>query len=100
MPVHLVKLCVGADSIADLAQWQKSRLAAMKKAGEKPELCHRTFQTPKRRAEILDGGSLYWVIKGVVQVAGSMAEVAANETVRAAYLTERIVKDLEAGAQD
>jgi lipopolysaccharide export system ATP-binding protein len=42
----------------------------------------------------------YILIKGVVQVAGSMAEVAANETVRAAYLTERIVKDLEAGSQD
>jgi len=68
MPLHLIKLCVGADSIDDLAQWQKDRLAAMRRAGEKPVLAHRTFQTPKRREEILDGGSLYWVIKGVVQV--------------------------------
>lgn len=68
MPLHLIKLCVGVDSIEDLAHWQKGRLAEMKRAGEKPELGHRTFQTPKRRDEILDGGSLYWVIKGVVQV--------------------------------
>jgi hypothetical protein len=69
MPVHLLKLCVGCDSIEDLGAWQSARLAARRKAGEKrPQLFHRTFQTPKRRAELLDGGSLYWVIKGLVQV--------------------------------
>ena len=68
MTVHLVKLCVGAESIEDLGAWQKQRLAALKAAGEKrPHLSHRTFQTPKRRDELLAGGSLYWVIKGVVQ---------------------------------
>lgn len=68
MALHIVKLCVGCDSIEDLAQWQAERLAQMKKAGQKPALFHRTFQTPKRRDELLDGGSLYWVIKGVIQV--------------------------------
>lgn len=68
MPLHIVKLCVGADSIEDLAAWQKSRLAAQKRAGATPRLFHTTFQTPKRQAEVLDGGSLYWVIKGVIQV--------------------------------
>lgn len=67
MTVHLVKLCVGCDSIEDLAAWQGERLKQMKAAGEKPELFHRTFQMPKRRDELLDGGSLYWVIKGVIQ---------------------------------
>ena len=68
MTLHLIKLCVGADSIEDLAQWQKGRLAAQRKAGKKPRLHHATFQTPKRQEELLDGGSLYWVIKGVIQV--------------------------------
>jgi hypothetical protein len=68
MTLHLVKLCVGAASIDDLAAWQKERLAERRKAGEKPRLFHTTFQTPKRQAELLDGGSLYWVIKGVIQV--------------------------------
>lgn len=69
MPLHLVKLCVGADSIEDLADWQAQRLAEQKRAGvKKPFIFHRTFQTPKRQAEILEGGSLYWVIKGVVLV--------------------------------
>jgi hypothetical protein len=69
MPLHIVKLCVGATSIDDLAQWQKGRLAAQRAAGvKKPRLFHTTFQSPKRQAEILDGGSLYWVIKGLVSV--------------------------------
>ena len=69
MPLHIVKLCVGADSIEDLAQWQKGRLAEQKARGiKKPQLFHTTFQAPKRRDEVLDGGSLYWVIKGLIQV--------------------------------
>jgi hypothetical protein len=69
MPLHLIKLCVGCDSIADLAAWQRQRLQERRRAGEaRPRLFHRTFQMPKRRAELLDGGSLYWVIKGLVQV--------------------------------
>jgi hypothetical protein len=68
MTLHLIKLCVGAASIDDLAAWQKERLAEQRKAGEKPRLFHTTFQTPKRQAELLDGGSLYWVIKGAIQV--------------------------------
>jgi hypothetical protein len=68
MTLHLVKLCVGAASIEDLAAWQRGRLAAQRQAGEAPRLFHATFQSPKREAELLDGGSLYWVIKGVIQV--------------------------------
>jgi len=68
VPLHLVKLCVGADSIEDLRAWQAERLRDMKKSGKKPELFHRTYQTPKRADELLGGGSLYWVIKGIIQV--------------------------------
>jgi hypothetical protein len=68
MTLHLIKLCVGCDSIEDLAGWQAERLKQMKADGIKPELFHRTFQSPKRRDELLDGGSLYWVIKGIVTV--------------------------------
>lgn len=67
MTLHLVKLCVGAASIEDLAAWQSERLAELAAAGETPRIFHTTFQTPKRGEELLDGGSLYWVIKGTVQ---------------------------------
>lgn len=68
MTVHLLKLCVGADTVQELAVWQKERLKSLKRAGKMAELCHRTLQMPRRREEVLDGGSLYWVIKGFVLV--------------------------------
>ena len=67
MTVHLIKLCVGADDIADLAGWQAERLAEMKRRGEPQVLAHITRMTPKRADELLDGGSLYWVMKGVIR---------------------------------
>ena len=77
MALHLIKLCVGCDSIEELAEWQAERLKIRRKAGEKkPQLFHRTFQTPKRRAELLAGGSLYWVIKGLVQVRQPLLDIA------------------------
>lgn len=76
MTLHLIKLCVGCDSIEDLASWQAERLRQRRKAGErKPQLFHRTFQTPKRKAKLLDGGSLYWVIKGIVQVRQPLIDI-------------------------
>jgi hypothetical protein len=76
MTLHLIKLCVGCDSIEDLAGWQAERLKQRRKAGEKrPRLFHRTFQMPKRRQELLEGGSLYWVIRGLVQVRQPLADI-------------------------
>lgn len=68
MTLHLIKLCVGATGIEDLAQWQKGRISARRKAGGSAHAYHTTFQTPKRQEELLDGGSLYWVIKGLITV--------------------------------
>jgi hypothetical protein len=68
MTVHLLKLCVGCDTVQDLAVWQTERLKSLKRARKVAELRHRTLQTPRRRDELLDGGSLYWVIKGFVLV--------------------------------
>jgi hypothetical protein len=68
MPLHLIKLCVGAESIEDLASWQKKRLAERKRRGEEVILKHVTRQMPKRRDDVIDGGSLYWVIKGWILV--------------------------------
>ena len=66
MTLHLIKLCVGCDSIADLAHWQKRRAAERKKNGGTGDVMHITRMTPKRADELLAGGSLYWVIKGQV----------------------------------
>lgn len=68
MTTHIVKLCVGVDSIEDLAGWQAERLAASARGGRTGEIFHRTRMIPKRQEAVLDGGSLYWVIRGVIQV--------------------------------
>lgn len=78
MALHLIKLCVGCDSIADLAVWQKERLKQQRAQGKKkPELIHITRMMPKRSAELLDGGSLYWVIKGFVAVRQRLVDIRA-----------------------
>jgi len=66
MTLHLIKLCVGCDSIQDLEDWIKQRLKDKRKRGEKAEHVHRTRMMPKRAAELTDGGSLYWVIRGEI----------------------------------
>src|SRR5215203_6432681 len=75
MPLHLLKLCVGCDSIEDLEGWIAFRLDEMRLAGEKPEQRHTTRMIPRRASELLDGGSLYWVIRGSVQVRQSLLDV-------------------------
>ena len=67
MTLHLIKLCVGADDVEDLRSWQAERLAEKRKRKEKPMLAHVTRMVPTRAAEILDGGSLYWVMKGIIR---------------------------------
>jgi len=66
MTLHLIKLCVGCDSVGELEGWIKQRLKDKRKRGEKPEHIHRTRMVPKRATELLDGGSLYWVIRGEI----------------------------------
>lgn len=57
--LNLIKLCVGCDSPAELEAWQQQRWQ-----GEAPR--HVTRMWPKRESELLDGGSIYWVFKGVM----------------------------------
>lgn len=68
MALHLIKLCVGVETIDDLAAHVAHRIAKASRDGVPAEQTHTTRMTPKRADEILDGGSLYWVIKGQVQV--------------------------------
>ena len=67
MALNLIKLCVGAETIDDLLGWIERRAILARGAGLEPEHVHTTRMSPKRREELLDGGSLYWVIKGNVQ---------------------------------
>lgn len=62
MTLHLIKLSVGVESVEHLAALQRER---RKRYGE---VFHRTYQIPAKADELLDGGSIYWVIKGFVRV--------------------------------
>jgi hypothetical protein len=66
MSLHLIKLCVGCDSVADLEDWVEQKLKEKKKRGQKPEHIHTTRMVPKRAEELTNGGSLFWVIRGQV----------------------------------
>ncbi|MET0606253.1 MAG: DUF1489 family protein [Beijerinckiaceae bacterium] len=75
MPLHLIKLCVGAESIADLEEWIALRLAEMKRRKQKPEQLHTTRMVPRRLDLANPGGSLFWVIKGQVSARQRLLEV-------------------------
>lgn len=69
MALHLRKLCVGVESVEQLEQAQARRL----RRGE--SLRHDTRMMPRRSAEILGGGSLYWVIRGRMLVRQPIADI-------------------------
>jgi hypothetical protein len=82
MALHIIKLCVGAESVEDLAEWQIGQLKRAQKAKAKSVHAHQkrhpvcgTRMWPKRLEEVLAGGSLYWVIKGVISVRQSIVAI-------------------------
>lgn len=75
MSLHLVKLCVGVEAVEDLQCWVERRLAEMRRRGETAEQRHTTRMMPRRAEELLDGGSLFWVIRGNVQVRQRLIDI-------------------------
>jgi hypothetical protein len=73
MPLHLIKLCVGAESIADLDEWIRETFGHGRDRAT--EQFHVTRMVPTRRDELLDGGSLYWVIRGNLQVRQRLLDI-------------------------
>lgn len=66
MPLHLIKLCVGCESVADLEESVQRRLKDKKKRKQPIEHIHTTRMVPKRADDLVNGGSLYWVIRGQI----------------------------------
>ena len=60
MPLHIIKLVVGMETLDELVGWRREREA------REPDWRVHTRSTPKRAAEVEDGGSIYRVIKGVI----------------------------------
>lgn len=75
MSLHLIKLCVGAESLEDHRAWVAQTLERKRRAGLPVEQIHTTRMVPKQRDALLDGGSLYWVIKGSVQCRQRLVDI-------------------------
>ena len=77
MPLHLIKLCVGCESIADLEGWIAETSAERRRRKQPDEQVHTTRMMPKRIPELLEGGSLYWVIKGMISCRQTLLDLRA-----------------------
>lgn len=64
--LNLVKLCVGVEKVSELAEWREMRTANARAMGMDYVPHHITRMWPRREEELLDGGSLYWVFKGLI----------------------------------
>lgn len=71
--LHIIKLAVGVRDIAHLAELQQAR------AGASPPLRHLTRNSPKRAAEVIAGGSMYWVINRAVLVRQRITAIIRDE---------------------
>ena len=59
--MHMVKLCVGAHSIEDMIDWQQRQMKTL------PNPIHRTRAYPKQAEAMLQGGSIYWVVRRAIR---------------------------------
>jgi len=75
MTVNLIKMSVGVEDVRHLERIQAKRLADAERRGVAPELMHITRHTPRRAAEILRGGSIFWVIKRLIRVRQRIADI-------------------------
>lgn len=73
--MHLIKLCVGVDTLEQLAAWQTMRLKKLSVDGAPRELIHRTRHMPRQADAVLKSGSLYWVIKGSIKARQKILEL-------------------------
>ncbi|WHZ34471.1 DUF1489 family protein [Sagittula sp. MA-2] len=69
--VHLLKLSVGTESVEDLAAWQTAQAPRWPEGMPR----HVTRMWPRREAEVLNGGSIFWVIKGLIQARQRIARL-------------------------
>ncbi len=90
MALHIVKLCVGAQSIEDLSERVRRSAAENRKVGRGDVHAHVTRMHPRRQDELLDGGSIYWVIKGLIlarqKIVGFEGRVGADGVNRCAIM--------------
>jgi len=71
--LHIMKLAVGIRDLAHLRAVQAARLES------DPPLRHRTRNFPRRAREVIDGGSIYWVVSGSVLVRQRILDIVESQ---------------------
>jgi hypothetical protein len=98
-PLNLVKLAVGIGSPEHLAWVQKRRLIEACEAGRGGRLLHVTRNTPRRSAELLAGGSIYWVIKGRIRVRQRLLDIETDTDSEGRRLCRLVLDPLLVGVE-
>lgn len=77
MPLHLVKMAVGIDSVEALARRQRDRIERAGNGEGEGEAVfrHYTRNVPRRAHQVLDGGSIYWIIKGAIRARQTIRDI-------------------------
>ena len=75
MALHLLKLCVGCDSILDLEEWIDENRLHHARLGRDYEQSHVTRMVPKRLEALLQAGSLFWVIRGQIACRQTLLDI-------------------------
>ncbi|MBX9574283.1 MAG: DUF1489 domain-containing protein [Caulobacteraceae bacterium] len=78
--LHLIKLCVGVARVETLER----------RIGKGQWLTVHTRMTPKRAAELEEGGSIYWVMKGSVTCRVPIADITTKGEGRASMCHIRL----------
>ena len=73
LTLHLLRLSVGTEDVDDLRRWQAARVFRRDGRDVAPGA---TRRMPRRRDALLDGGSIYWVIKGAIRVRQRLIDLA------------------------
>jgi hypothetical protein len=92
MALHIIKLCVGAQSIQDLLDWHDHQAFTRLSLGLDPRPVCDTRMSPKRRDEVLNGGSLFWVIKGQILVRQEIEDIVTLDDVDGRSRCEIVLK--------
>ncbi|MEM6481451.1 MAG: DUF1489 domain-containing protein [Pseudomonadota bacterium] len=91
--INLIKLSVGSESVESLIDWQASARAK----GPDGSPRHITRMWPKKEVDLLNGGSIYWVVQGVIQCRQKIVrldEVIGSDGIRrcAIVLTPEVIR--------
>jgi len=77
--LHLIKLCVGLSHLSELQSFQRDRAGTTNPCTGRVELAHITRHAPRRAAELLTGGSIYWVMSGLLVARQRLLELRSIE---------------------